>query len=476
MAKKDLNMFKKQAHFTRHTNDQPVETNVGDRFPLTIKRLGINGEGIGYYKRKICFVPHALPGEIVVTEVTESNSRFLRGKIHTIRQASASRVEPRDSYADDVGGFELEHLAYPEQLKFKRDLVEQSLEKFKPRGYQHYKIRQTIGMDEPFEYRNKAQFQVRMIDGHVAAGLFKTGSHELVDLPTCAVQMPVTMKVMRQMVAIIETLEIPIYDEDQHSGIIKTLVVRVSRGTGEVQLTIITNSPKLPRKRELLAQIAEQLPEVTSVMQNINKGETPLIWGDQTVHLAGKDAITETIGDLDFRLSARAFLQLNPFQTEVLYDETAKALNLKTTENLVDAYAGIGTIGLSFARGAKQVRGMEVIEEAVADANFNAQQNDIHNASYEVGTAEELLPQWINDGFSVDALVVDPPRAGLEPELIDSILFARPAKFVYVSCNPSTLARDLVDLTEEYQVEYMQPVDMMPQTPKCEVVVKLVRR
>jgi len=280
---------------------------------------------------------------------------------------------------------------------------------------------------------------------------------------------------MRQMVKLIEELNIPIYDEEQHSGIIKTLVVRVAHGTGEVQLTIITNSPKLPHKRELLAAIDEQLPEVTSVMQNINKGETPLIWGEQTVHLAGQEAITETIGDLAFRLSARAFLQLNPFQTKVLYDETAKALDLHSDENLVDAYAGIGTIGLTLADKVKQVRGMEIIKDAVDDANFNAQQNGIENAIYEVGTAEELMPQWVDDGFFIDALVVDPPRAGLDQKLIDSILNARPEKFVYVSCNPSTLARDLVTLTKQYKVEYMQPVDMMPQTPKCEVVVKLVR-
>lgn len=468
-------MYKKQSNFNRRTDDQPVETNIGDRFPLTIKRLGINGEGIGYYKRKICFVPNALPDEVVVVEVTESNSRFLRGKIHSIREASEYRIEPRDSYADNVGGFELEHLAYSQQLEFKRDLIQQSLEKFKPRGFQNYKIKRTLGMDHPYEYRNKAQFQVRILDGHVAAGLFKTGSHDLVDLPTCSVQIPVTMKVMRQMVKLIEELNIPIYDEEQHSGIIKTLVVRVAHGTGEVQLTIITNSPKLPHKRELLAAIDEQLPEVTSVMQNINKGETPLIWGEQTVHLAGQEAITETIGDLAFRLSARAFLQLNPFQTKVLYDETAKSLDLHSDENLVDAYAGIGTIGLTLADKVKQVRGMEIIKDAVDDANFNAQQNGIENAIYEVGTAEELMPQWVDDGFFIDALVVDPPRAGLDQKLIDSILNARPEKFVYVSCNPSTLARDLVTLTKQYKVEYMQPVDMMPQTPKCEVVVKLVR-
>lgn len=450
-----------------------IDVKVGSRFPLTIKRLGINGEGIGYFKHKITFVPYALVGEVVVVEVTESSPRYLRAKIHQIREASPDRVAPRDSYADQVGGFELEHLKYDKQLEFKRDLVVQSLEKFKPRGFRNYDIRSTMGMEDPYAYRNKAQFQVREQDGHVEAGLYETGSHDLVDLATCSVQIPATMEVLRKVVAKIEELGIPVYNEEQNSGIIKTIVTRVAHQSGDIQLTFITNSAKLPKKHALIEYIQNELPEVVSIMQNINPGKQSLVWGDETVHLAGEDAIIEQLGDLQFRLSARAFLQLNPQQTQVLYDEAAKALDLSKEDNLVDAYAGIGTIGLSLADQVAEVRGMEVIPDAVEDANYNAQLNGINNASYEVGTAESLLPKWLDDGFFIDALVVDPPRAGLDQHLIDSILDARPMKFVYVSCNPSTLARDLVTLAKDYEVEYMQPVDMMPQTPKCEVVVKL---
>lgn len=461
--------------YNDRTKSNAVNMEVGTRFPLTIKQIGINGEGIGYYKHKIVFIPNALPEELVTAEATEVTDRYIRAKIHTMRRESQHRVPTRDSYAEEVGGFELEHLSYPQQLKFKRDLVMQSLEKFKPRGYNKYQIRATLGMENPYEYRNKAQFQIRIIDGHVAAGLFKPGSHDLVDLEECSVQMPATMKVMRALVQMIEDLEIPVYDEEANSGIIKTIAVRVANETGNVQVTFITNSPKLPKKRDLLARMAEELPEVTSIMQNINKGKGPLIWGDETVHLSGSTAITEKIGDLQFRLSARAFLQLNPQQTDVLYAETKHALRVNKHDTLVDAYAGIGTIGLSLATKVKQVVGMEVIEDAVKDANFNAALNGIDNAQYEVGTAEEIMPKWLEQGLQVDAMVVDPPRAGLDEKLMEQILLADPEKFVYVSCNPSTLARDLVTLTERYNVEYMQPVDMMPQTPKCEVVVKLVR-
>ena len=453
-----------------------VEVKIGDRFPLTIRRLGVNGHGIGYYKHKVCFVPGALPGEVVVAEVIRIHPRFLEAKIHRIRKRSKHRVTPKDSYADIAGGFELEDLAYPQQLAFKRQVVIDSLEKFKPYGYRNYEVWKTIAAPEEYHYRNKAQFQVRMIDGHVAAGLYKPNSHDLVDMQECAVQMPRTMKVVRTVVKLIEELKIPVYEEEHNSGIIKTIVVRESWTTGELQLTFITNTPKLIHKRQLLAGIAEQLPEVVSVMQNVNAGDTPLVWGDQMIHLAGKETISESLMGLDFELSARSFLQLNPEQTEVLYEQAADALELDKGDTLIDAYAGIGTIGLSLAPRVKEVRGMEIIPEAVADANTNAKLNGIDNAHYEVGKAEELMPKWLDEGLTFDALVVDPPRAGLDDELIKQILKVKPRKFVYISCGMASLARNLRRLTSVYHVDYIQPIDMMPQTARCEAVVKLSLR
>ncbi|WP_240411118.1 23S rRNA (uracil(1939)-C(5))-methyltransferase RlmD [Limosilactobacillus vaginalis] len=452
---------------------QNIEVQVGDRFPLTIRRLGVNGQGIGYFKHKVCFVPGALPHEVVVAEVTRVHPRFLEAKIHRLRKTSRDRVEPRDSYADVAGGLEVATLAYPAQLRFKRQVVLDSLEKFKPYGYRNYDVRPTIAAPHEYGYRNKASFQVRMIDGHVAAGLYKANSHDLVDIQECAVQMPNTMKVIRTVVQAIEDLQIPVYDEERNSGIIKTLVVRESAATGEVQLTLITNTSKLPHKRQLLEAIQEQLPKVVSVMQNVNPGDTPLIWGEQMIHLAGQEYITESLMGLDFRLSARSFLQLNPEQTETLYEEAAKALELSPDDTLIDAYAGIGTIGLSLANRVKEVWGMETIPEAVADAKQNANLNGITNAHYEVGSAEDVIPQWRKEGHHFDALVVDPPRTGLDNDLIEQIIKERPAKFAYVSCNMASLARNLGRLTSVYHVDYIQPVDMMPQTTRCEAVVKL---
>lgn len=472
--------MKKQRQFHRHPNHRPRTSlpvaAVGDHVPLTIRKLGVNGQGIGYFKHKVCFVPGALPGEVVVATITKVHPRYLEGKIRRLRKTSKYRVEPRDSYAGVAGGFELEDLAYDQQLKFKREVVLSALDKYKPHAYKKFDVRPTIASPKQYGYRNKAQFQVRMVDSHVAAGLYKANSHDLVDMAECAVQMPATMKVVRTVVKLIEDLQIPVYNEEQQSGIIKTLVVREAKASGKCQLTLVTNTPKLIHKHQLLSAIADQLPEVVSVMQNVNPGDTPLIWGDQMIHLAGDEYLTESLMGLDFRLSARSFLQLNPYQTETLYEQAATALDLSSDDVLVDAYAGVGTIGLSLASRVKQVYGMETIPEAVTDANANAKLNGISNAHYEVGTAEDLLPQWQSAGRQFNALVVDPPRTGLDRQLIDTIMKVKPEKFAYVSCDMATLARDLTQLTRQYRVEYIQPVDMMPQTPRCEAVVKLTRR
>lgn len=451
----------------------PVDVKIGDRFPLTIKKLGVDGQGIGYFKHKVCFVPGALPNEVVVAEVTKIHEKYLEAAIHRLKKTSSDRVIPRDDYALDAGGFEFENLAYPAQLQFKRQMVIESLAKFKPRGYRHYEVRPTIGSEKQYGYRNKAQLQIRQQNGKVVAGLYRSGSHEVVDMQECAVQMPGIMRVMRALVDKIAQLEIPLYDESNHSGILKTIAVRESATTHQIQVTFITNSPKLLKKHQLLTFIAEKLPSVVSVMQNINPGDTPLVWGAETIHLAGDSYITDSLMGLDFHLSARSFLQLNPYQTETLYEEAAKAMELTSTDTLIDAYAGIGTIGLALANRVQEVRGMEIIPEAVADANQNAALNNITNAKYETGSAEELLPKWRAEGLHFDALVVDPPRTGLDSKLIQQIFQEKPTKFAYISCNMASLARNLARLVPTYRVDYIQPIDMMPQTPRCEAVVKL---
>lgn len=447
----------------------------GQTFPLTIKRLGINGEGVGYFKRQVVFVQGALPGEEVVVEATKIMPKFSEAKVKKIRKASPFRVKAPCPIYEQCGGCQLQHLAYDQQLSEKRDIVIQSLERHTKLKIENLDIRPTIGMEDPWNYRNKSQFQIgQQKNGKVIAGLYGIDSHRLVPIQNCMVQHPLTNKVSEEVRNILEELNVPIYDERTQKGIVRTIVTRAGFQSGEVQVVLITTQKEVPRKKQIMAEIQSRLPEVKSLVQNINGNKTSLIFGEKTIHLRGEEVIQETLGDLNFELSARAFFQLNPTQTIKLYDEVKRAANLTGKEKIADAYCGVGTIGLWLADGASEVRGMDTIDAAIIDAQKNADKHGIKNATYVTGTAEHWLPKWVEEGWRPDVVVVDPPRTGCDQKLLNAIKKVKPKKFIYVSCNPSTLAKDIDYLSKDYKVEYLQPVDMFPHTAHVECVVELV--
>ncbi|WP_285768832.1 23S rRNA (uracil(1939)-C(5))-methyltransferase RlmD [Peribacillus sp. SI8-4] len=456
------------------TNLQDTKLEVDQTLPLTIKRLGINGEGVGYFKKKVVFVPGALPGEEIVASVTKVQQNFTEAKIKTIRKESPHRIAaPCPVYAE-CGGCQLQHLSYDQQLVEKRDIVIQAMERHTKLPVSSLNIKETIGMEDPWNYRNKSQYQVGLKDGKLIAGLYGLNSHTLIDIPNCLVQHKATNKVTRTVKKILKNLNISIYNERKRKGVIRTVITRVGFETGEVQVVLVTGTEEIPQKEQLLKQIRDQLPEVKSVVQNINNRNTSLIFGEKTIHLAGGKVINETLGDLSYELSARTFFQLNPVQTVRMYDEVKKAAALTGKEKVVDAYCGVGTIGLWLSENAKEVRGMDVIKESIEDAKKNAKKHKRNNMHYETGKAENILPRWIKEGWKPDMLVVDPPRTGCDQALLQTIMKAKPKKIVYVSCNPSTLAKDLQELSVFYEVQSIQPVDMFPQTSHVECVSQLI--
>lgn len=442
---------------------------------ITIKRLGINGEGIGYYKKKIIFIPGALPDEVVVAKIVKSYPHYIQGELVRIKEKSPDRVDFPEGVDPEIGGLELVHLSYDKQLEFKKNNMLESLRKYHPRNYNKYKVKNTIAAPDPWHYRNKAQYQIEKDHGQLKLGLFAPNSHRLIDLPKMPTQSEDTQKTERKIKVLIEKLHVPVANYRRHLPGIKTAVVRQSEATKEIQVTLITIGHKIKNLIPLAKEIMK-LDHVVSVYQNETEWQNPQVWGNKTEKLLGKNQITEEILGKKFALSPRAFFQLNPVQTINLYSEALKYLDLTPDQTLIDAYSGVGTLGILAADRVKQVVGIETIPEAVKDAQHNVELNHIKNADYIQGSVEKILPELQNSGVAINALIVDPPRTGLAKSLIKTLLRVKPETFVYISCNPSTLAQDLVLLSEAYDVRVIQNVDMLPQTPRCEAIAKLVLR
>lgn len=443
------------------------------RIPLKIKRMGINGEGIGFYKKTLIFVPGALKGEEVFCQISSVRRNFAEAKLLKINKKSKNRVDPACSIYKECGGCQIMHLQYDKQLEFKTDIIRQALMKFKPEGYENYEIRKTIGMSEPEHYRAKLQFQVRSFGGNVKAGLYAQGTHRLIDIKDCLVQDRLTQEMINRVAELLGKYKLPIYNERKIAGV-RTVMIRRAQASGEVQLIFITS--KRLDFDDVVIELVREFPELKTVAVNINASKTSDIYGQITEVIWGQESINEEVLDYGFSLSPRAFYQLNPKQTQILYSEAVKALDVKEDDDLIDAYCGVGTIGLAFAGKVKSVRGMDIIPEAIQDAKENALHMGFTNTHYEAGKAEDIIPRWYSEGFRANALIVDPPRTGLDDKLLNTILKMPPEKMVYVSCNTSTLARDLVTLTKVYHVHYIQSVDMFPHTARTEAVVKLQRR
>lgn len=443
------------------------------RIPLKIKRMGINGEGIGFYKKTLIFVPGALKGEEVFCQISSVRRNFAEAKLLKINKKSKNRVEPPCSIYKECGGCQIMHLQYDKQLEFKTDVIRQALMKFKPEGYENYEIRKTIGMSEPEHYRAKLQFQVRSFGGNVKAGLYAQGTHRLIDIKDCLVQDSLTQEMINRVAELLGKYKLPIYNERKIAGV-RTVMIRRAQASGEVQLIFITS--KRLDFDDVVIELVREFPELKTVAVNINASKTSDIYGQITEVIWGQESINEEVLDYGFSLSPRAFYQLNPKQTQILYSEAVKALDVKEDDDLIDAYCGVGTIGLAFAGKVKSVRGMDIIPEAIQDAKENALYMGFTNTHYEAGKAEDIIPRWYSEGFRANALIVDPPRTGLDDKLLNTILKMPPEKMVYVFCNTSTLARDLVTLTKVYHVHYIQSVDMFPHTARTEAVVKLQRK
>ncbi|WP_110926372.1 23S rRNA (uracil(1939)-C(5))-methyltransferase RlmD [Bacillus massiliglaciei] len=450
----------------------PVAKN--DYIEVQVEDLTHDGAGVAKVDGYPLFIPNALPGEKAKIKVLKANKGYGFARLMEVVEPSPYRTAILPEDVSKYGGCQLQHMSYEGQLHFKEKQVREVLKRIG--NLSDVKVHPIIGMDEPFHYRNKAQVPVGEKDGKLIAGFFKPRSHEIVDADESLIQHPAINEAVRAVKKIVSDLGIPAYDEEKHKGVIRHIMARYGKQTGELMIVIVTRTKELPFKEKIVQELISQLPHVKSIVQNVNSKKTNVILGEQTNLLWGNEVIYDYIGNVKFAISPLSFYQVNPDQTKVLYEKALEYAGLTGEESVIDAYCGIGTISLFLAQKAKKVFGVEIVKEAIEDARRNAELNSIDNAEFAVGEAETVIPDWYAKGNRADVLVVDPPRKGCDEALLNTIIEMKPKKVVYVSCNPATLARDLKILEAGgYQTVEVQPVDMFPMTThvECCALIKL---
>ena len=453
-----------------------------EEIELEITDLGAEGEGIGRTGAFLWFVRDALPGDRIRASVMKVKKNYGYARLQEVLSPGADRVAAPCPVARACGGCTLQALSYGAQLVFKEKKVRENLRRiggFSPELLDRV-LRPVIGMEEPFRYRNKAQFPVGSgKDGKPVAGFYAGHTHSIIPCEDCLLGVAENREILDTVLHWMEEARVAPYREEDGSGAVRHVLTRKGFSSGEIMVCLVTSGESIrPAALETLAQRLMALPGVVTVVQNLNPDRTNVILGRETRILAGPGFITDTIGGVSFEISAQSFYQVNPAQTEKLYGKALEYAGLTGSETVWDLYCGIGTISLFLARGAKLVRGVEIVPQAIDDARRNAERNGIGNAEFFVGKAEEVLPeQYGKTGEAADVIVVDPPRKGCDSRCLETMRAMAPERIVYVSCDSATLARDLKFLTGDgrYELKAAQPVDMFPMTAHVEVATLLTR-
>ncbi|KKY01536.1 RNA methyltransferase [Paraclostridium benzoelyticum] len=444
-------------------------------YEVDVIDIGQGGVGIGKHDGFTVFVDGGLISDKLKVKITKSKKNYAVGEIVGIVEKSPFRVDRVCSdKLSNCGGCQIQELDYQKQLDIKTNEVKQTINRI---GKLHDTlVHPTLGMENPFRYRNKAQFPIQKINGKTVIGFYKKKSHDVIPTDKCIIQHDVNDKIIKIIKTYIKAYNVSIYDEKTHTGVLRHLVTKVGFKTKEVMVVLVANGKKLPYLNELASVLKENVPGFKTLVLNTNREKTNVILGKENKVIYGDGKINDYIGDLVFEISPLSFFQVNPSQTEVLYNKALEYADLKENDTVFDIYCGIGTISLFLAQKAKKVYGVEIVGDAIKDAKINAKLNKLENTEFFVGKAEEVVPKLYKEGKTANVVVVDPPRKGCEESVLDTIVSMEPDKVVYVSCNPSTLARDLAYLDERgYKCKEIQPVDMFPHTMHVESVALLYR-
>lgn len=451
----------------------PVQKNK--EYIVTITDYGYEGEGIAKIDNFTIFIPGAMKKERVKILMVKVNTSHAFGKVLQIITPSQARQNSDCNRYQRCGGCNLRHMKYTETLSIKREIVQNLIDKTLQ---QNIVAKDTIGMENPFFYRNKAQYPVGYNkNGEIVTGVYATRSHEIIELDTCAIQMPISQKIAKFIIQFMKDNQIPAYDEKTGKGAIRHIVIKVGIHTGEVMCVLVTNQRKIPKEEMLVANLKENFMALKTIVKNINQKNTNVIMGQENEILYGNGYIQDKLGNFVFNISPLSFYQINPIQTEKLYNLVIEKANLKKEDIVLDLYCGIGTIGTFASPYVKKVYGIEIVEQAIKDAKENAKVNKIENIGFYCGDVEQVLENVLEKEKAIpNVIFVDPPRKGLDKHTIQNILKVKPDRLIYISCNPATLVRDLKEFEETYEIQEIQPVDMFPFTSHVECVCVLKMR
>lgn len=429
-----------------------------------------DGKGIVKKDNRVIFVEGVLKDEEVEIEITHEGKNQTTGKLLKIMKSSPYRVKPFCPLAKDCGGCVLQHLQYEKQLEFKRNHVQDCINKFSKINIE---VNDCIGMDNPFNYRNKSQVPFSMDRKKICYGFYKLNTHKIIQMDHCYIQTEDANEILKTLADLMKRYKLSAYEEDKRKGIFRHVLIKKGFATNEIMVVLITNVNSFPNRKEIVKDLVKKHPNIKTVVQNINTRDTNVILGEKEIVLYGNGYIEDILLGVKFKISSKSFYQVNPIQTATLYSKAIELADLNKNDRVLDTYCGIGTIGLIASKNVDEIIGVEIVKEAIKDAKNNAQINNITNANFVLGDASDFMVDLAKTSEKMDVVFVDPPRKGCDEKFLSSIMKLAPKKIVYISCNPSTLARDLGILKNKYNVIEIQPVDMFPHTYHIETIALL---
>ena len=433
--------------------------------------LSFEGKGVVKTLYGVCFVDGLFPGEEAEIEIEYKRAGSFFGKVRRLITKSPDRIQPLCGVCTACGGCQFQQLSYEAQLKYKQHKVFDALRRHLN---QEIEVLPTIGMEDPYHYRNKIQVPIgRDPHGHIVSGFYRANTHKIIPIDTCYIEDKRASSIIRVIKDLMREFKYSPYDEDTRSGLVRHVLVRTSYHYDDIMVTLVTNQDEFRGKNNFVKELISRCPKIKCVVQNINTRDTNVILGEKERVLYGSGEIKDSILGVDFLISSKSFFQVNPIQVEKLYETAISYASLTKEDHVFDAYCGIGTIGLIASKKAKDVVGVEIVKDAIFDARKNAKLNKIENVSFYVDDASKAIERFNLEKRVFDVVFVDPPRKGLDEKFANSLLETKPKKIIYVSCEPETLARDLSLLSKSYEIKKVQPVDMFPMTHHVETVACL---